>query len=130
MKLVISAIVLVFLSSSVLAGDKKKKENKKGKAGIECPKGKPKHPHGKRFHGNRSLEEILKGVQKRLGENDKFAEFFKKRADSDADGKVSDEEIKKAISKIGERRKKGKGHPRGKGRPDPKGQPKPKGRPE
>ena len=124
MKLVISAIALVFLSSSVLAEDKKKKENKKGKAGIECPKGKPKHPHGKRFHGNRSLEEILKGVKKRLGENDNFAEFFKKRADTNGDGKISDEEIKAVVGKKKERRKGGKD------RPKPKGRPKSKGRPE
>ena len=123
MKLLTSTIALVFLSSSLLAEDKGKKENKKGKPGIE-------RPEGKRPHGKRSLDDVLKGVKKRLGENKKFAEFFKKRADSNGDGKVSDEEIKEAISKMGERRKKGKGHPRPKGRPDPKARPKPKGRPE
>ena len=128
MKLLTSTIVLVFLSSSLLAEDKEKKENKKGKPGIERPEGK--RPHGKRPHGKRSLDDILKGVKKRLGESEKFAEFFKKRADSNGDGKISDEEIKEAVSKMGERRKKGKGHPKPKGRPEPKGRPKPKGRPE
>ena len=90
MKLLTSAIVLVFLSSSLLAEGKKKKENKKGKPGIE-------RSQGKRPHGKRSLDDILKGVKKRLAESEKFAEFFKKRADSNGDGKVSDEEIKKAV---------------------------------
>jgi len=124
MKLVISAIVLVFLSSSVLAQDKEKKGNKKGKPAIECPEGKPKRPHGKRFHGERSLEEILKGVKTRLAQKGKFAEFFKKRADSNGDGKISDEEIKAIVGKKKERRKGGKD------RPKPKGRLKSKGRPE
>lgn len=130
MKLIISAIALVFLSSSVLAQNKEKKGNKKGKPGIERPEGKPKHPHGKRFHGKRSLEEILKTIKARLAEKGKFAEFFTKRADSDGDGKISDEEIKAVVGKTSERRKHKKGHPKPKGRLNPKGDPKPKGRPE
>ena len=122
MKLLTSIIVLVFLSSSLFAEDKEKKQNKKGKPAIERPEGK--RPHGKRPHGKRSLDDIVKGVKKRLSENGKFAEFFKKRADSDGDGRVSDEEIKETVSKMGEKRKKGKG------RTKPKGRPKTKGRPE
>jgi len=119
-KLAASAITLALLSSSAIAQDEEKKGKKKGKPTAERPEGaKPKDPRAQR-----SPEEALKAIKARLAENEKFAEMFTKRADSDGDGKVSDEEIKAAIAKMGERRKRGEGdRPKGK-RPEgdrPKG---------
>ncbi|HIL54932.1 MAG TPA: hypothetical protein EYG40_07830, partial [Verrucomicrobia bacterium] len=119
-KLAASAITLALLSSSAIAQDEEKKGKKKGKPTAERPESaKPKDPRAQR-----SPEEALKAIKARLAENEKFAEMFTKRADSDGDGKVSDEEIKAAIAKMGERRKRGEGdRPKGK-RPEgdrPKG---------
>ena len=126
-KLAASAITLALLSSSAIAQDEEKKGKKKGKPTAERPEGaKPKDPRAQR--AQRSPEEALKAIKARLAENEKFAEMFTKRADSDGDGKVSDEEIKAAIAKMGERRKRGEGdRPKGK-RPEggrPKGPRKP-----
>ena len=127
-KLAASAITLAFLSSSAIAQDEEKKENKKGKPVAERPEGaKPKDPRAQR-----SPEDALKAIKARLAENEKFAETFTKRADSDGDGKVSDEEIKAVIAKMGERRKRGEGgRPKGE-RPEggrPKGERPEGGRP-
>ena len=108
-KLAASAITLALLSSSAIAQDEEKKGKKKGKPTAERPEGakpegaKPKDPRAQRTQ--RSPEEALKAIKARLAENEKFAETFTKRADSDGDGKVSDEEIKAVIGKMGERRK-------------------------
>tara|TARA_B100000686_G_scaffold193362_1_gene200173 strand:+ start:995 stop:1468 length:474 start_codon:yes stop_codon:yes gene_type:complete len=120
-KLAASAITLALLSSSAIALDEEKKGKKKGKPAAERPEGaKPKSPRGQRGQrAQRSPEEAFKAIKTRLAENEKFAEMFSKRADSDGDGKVSDEEIKAAIAKMSERRKRGEG-----GRPEggrPKG---------
>ncbi len=127
-KLAASAITLALLSSSAIAQDEEKKGKKKGKPTAERPESaKPKDPRAQR-----SPEEALKAIKARLAENEKFAEMFTKRADSDGDGKVSDEEIKAAIAKMGERRKRGEGdRPKGK-RPEgdrPKGKRPEGGRP-
>ncbi|MBT7981428.1 MAG: hypothetical protein HN584_02590 [Akkermansiaceae bacterium] len=125
-KLAASAIALALLSSSAIAQDEEKKGKKKGKPAAERPEGaKPKGPRKQR--AQRSPEEVLKAIKTRLAENEKFAEMFAKRADSDGDGKVSDEEIKAVIAKMGERRKRGEG-----GRPEggrPKGERPEGGRP-
>ena len=121
-KLAASAITLALLSSSAIAQDEEKKGKKKGKPTAERPEGakpegaKPKDPRAQR--AQRSPEEALKAIKARLAENEKFAETFTKRADSDGDGKVSDEEIKAVIAKMGERRKRGEGgRPKGPRKP-------------
>ena len=131
-KLAASVITLALLSSSAIALDEEKKGKKKGKPAAERPEGaKPKSPRGQRGQrAQRSPEEAFKAIKTRLAENEKFAEMFSKRADSDGDGKVSDEEIKAAIAKMSERRKRGEGgRPKG-DRPEggrPKGD-RPKGK--
>ena len=119
-KLAASAITLALLSSSVIAQNEEKKGKKKGKPTAERPEGaKPKDPRAQRAQrAQRSPEEALKAIKARLAENEKFAETFTKRADSDGDGKVSDEEIKAVIAKMGERRKRGEGgRPKGPRKP-------------
>ena len=124
-KLAASAITLALLSSSAIAQDEEKKGKKKGKPTAERPEGakpegaKPKDPRAQRAQrAQRSPEEALKAIKARLAENEKFAETFTKRADSDGDGKVSDEEIKAVIAKMGERRKRGEGgRPKGPRKP-------------
>ena len=72
---------------------------------------------------------MVKSLKERLANNEKFAEMFTKRNDTDGDGKVSDEEMKAAIAKWAERRKQGGEAGRTRG-PRPEGG-KPKGpRPE
>jgi len=116
-KIAASAVTLALLSSSAIALDEEKKGKKKGKPAAERPEGaKSKSPREQR--AQRSPEDAFKAIKTRLAENEKFAEMFSKRADSDGDGKVSDEEIKAAIAKMSERRKRGEGgRPKG-GRPE------------
>lgn len=130
-KLIASTIALAIISSVAFADDgaeKKGKKKGKGKPAAERPEGPGKdRPKGQR--PDRSPEEMMKGLKERLANNEKFAEMFTKRNDTDGDGKISDEELKTAIAKWSERRKQGgeAGRPRG---PKPEGG-KPKGpRPE
>ena len=124
-KIAASAVTLALLSSSAIALDEEKKGKKKGKPAAERPEGakpegaKSKSPREQRAQrAQRSPEDAFKAIKTRLAENEKFAEMFSKRADSDGDGKVSDEEIKAAIAKMSERRKRGEGgRPKG-GRPE------------
>ena len=113
-KLIASTIALAIMSTVAIAEDgEEKKGKKKGK-------GKPaaERPEGSR--PERSPEEMVKSLKERLANNEKFAEMFTKRNDTDGDGKVSDEEMKAAIAKWAERRKQGgeAGRPRG---PRPEG---------
>ncbi len=108
-KLIASTVALAVISASAIAQEgNEKKGKKKGKAkpAAERPEGAGKS--GQRgARPERSPEEIFKSIKQRLAENEKFAEMFAKRADSNEDGKVSDEEIKAAIAKMAERRKNG-----------------------
>ena len=110
-KLIASTVVLAVMSASAIAqeGEKKGKKKGKGKPAAERPE-RPERPQGAGQRGarpERSPEEMLKTIKQRLADNEKFAEMFTKRADSDEDGKLSDEEIKAAIAKMAERRKNG-----------------------
>ena len=126
-KLIASTIALAIISSVAFADDgaeKKGKKKGKGKPAAERPEGPGKdRPKGPR--PDRSPEEMMKGLKERLASNEKFAEMFTKRNDTDGDGKISDAELKTAIAKWSERRKQGgeAGRPRG---PRPEGK-KPKG---
>lgn len=116
-KLIASTIALAIMSTVAIAEDgeeKKGKKNGKGKPAAE----RPERPEGSR--PERSPEEMVKSLKERLANNEKFAEMFTKRNDTDGDGKVSDEEMKAAIAKWAERRKQGgeAGRPRG---PRPEG---------
>ena len=107
-KLIASTVALAVMSASAIAqeGEKKGKKKGKGKPAAE----RPERPQGAGQRGarpERSPEEMLKTIKQRLADNEKFAEMFTKRADSDEDGKLSDEEIKAAIAKMAERRKNG-----------------------
>lgn len=106
-KLIASTVVLAVMSASAIAqeGEKKGKKKGKGKPAAE----RPERPQGgqRGARPERSPEEMLKTIKQRLADNEKFAEMFTKRADSDEDGKLSDEEIKAAIAKMAERRKNG-----------------------
>ena len=108
-KLIASTVALAVISASAIAQEgNEKKGKKKGKAkpAAERPEGAGKA--GQRgARAERSPEEIFKSIKQRLADNEKFAEMFAKRADSNEDGKVSDEEIKAAIAKMAERRKNG-----------------------
>ena len=132
-KLIASTIALAIISSVAFAdegAEKKGKKKGKGKPAAERPKGPGKdRPKGPR--PDRSPEEMMKGLKERLACNEKFAEMFTKRNDTDGDGKISDEELKTAIAKWSERRKQGgeAGRPRG---PRPEGgkpkRPRPEGK--
>jgi len=114
-KLIASTVALAVISASAIAqegNEKKGKKKGKGKPAAERPE-RPERPEGAGKGGQRgarperSPEEIFKSIKQRLADNEKFAEMFAKRADSNEDGKVSDEEIKAAIAKMAERRKNG-----------------------
>ena len=114
-KLIASTVALAVISASAIAqegNEKKGKRKGKGKPAAERPE-RPERPEGAGKGGQRearperSPEEIFKSIKQRLADNEKFAEMFAKRADSNEDGKVSDEEIKAAIAKMAERRKNG-----------------------
>ena len=128
-KLIASTIALTIMSTVAIAEDgeeKKGKKKGKGKPAAERPE-RSKRPEGSR--PERSPEEMVKSLKERLANNEKFAEMFTKRNDTDGDGKVSDEEMKAAIAKWAERRKQGGEAGRARG-PRPEGG-KPKGpRPE
>ena len=131
-KLIASTIALAIMSTVAIAEDGKEKKGKKkgkGKPAAERPERpeRPKRPEGSR--PERSPEEMVKSLKERLANNEKFAEMFTKRNDTDGDGKVSDEEMNAAIAKWAERRKQGGEAGRTRG-PRPEGG-KPKGpRPE
>ena len=124
-KLIASTIALAIMSTVAIAEDGKEKKGKKkgkGKPAAERPERPGSRPE-------RSPEEMVKSLKERLANNEKFAEMFTKRNDTDGDGKVSDEEMKAAIAKWAERRKQGGEAGRTRG-PRPEGG-KPKGpRPE
>ena len=108
-KLVASTVALAVLSASAIAqegNEKKGKRKGKGKPAAERPEGAGKGGQ-REARPERSPEEIFKSIKQRLADNERFAEMFAKRADSNEDGKVSDEEIKAAIAKMAERRKNG-----------------------
>ena len=108
-KLIASTVALAVISASAIAqegNEKKGKRKGKGKPAAERPEGAGKGGQ-REARPERSPEEIFKSIKQRLADNEKFAEMFAKRADSNEDGKVSDEEIKAAIAKMAERRKNG-----------------------
>ena len=124
-KLIASTIALAIMSTVAIAEDGKEKKGKKKGKGTPAAE-RPERPGSR---PERSPEEMVKSLKERLANNEKFAEMFTKRNDTDGDGKVSDEEMKAAIAKWAERRKQGGEAGRTRG-PRPEGG-KPKGpRPE
>ncbi len=117
-KLTAGAIALAMLAPAAIAepGDGGKGKQK-GKPGAERPGGKrPGGPGGNRpdrkailekfdadKDGKLSADERVSMIKDRLANNERFAEMFNKRADSDKDGKVSDAEFKAAVAKMGQR---------------------------
>ncbi len=68
--------------------------------------------------GELSVDERVKMTKDRLKVNERFAEFFTRRADTNEDGELSDEEIRAAVEKMGQRR----GGPRGERPGGPRGE--------
>ena len=103
-KLIASTVALAVISASAIAQEgNEKKGKKKGKAkpAAERPEGAGKG--GQRgARAERSPEEIFKSIKQRLADNEKFAEMFAKRADSNEDGKVSEDTRQSVNSCIAE----------------------------